>query len=49
MPKVHISLQKQLKVDDEIQINPCNHPTPKAHVYLQKLMKIDGKAKDKIM
>ena len=35
-PKVHIYLQKQLKIDENIKINPCNHPTPKVHIYLQK-------------
>ena len=40
-PKVHISLQKQLKVDDKIKINPCNHPTSKVLISLFTL-KFDG-------
>ena len=34
-PKVHISLQKQLKVDDKIKINPCNHRTSKALIHFE--------------
>jgi len=34
-PKVHISLQKQLKVDDKIKINPCNHPTSKVLIHFE--------------
>ena len=35
-PKVHIYLQKQLKIDENVKINPCNHPTPKVvKFYLQ--------------
>jgi len=45
MPKVHISLQKQLKIDDKIKINACNHPTSKVHIYLQKQPKVDDKIK----
>ena len=46
-PKVHIYLQKQLKIDENIKINPCNHPTPKVHIYLQKHFKVDDKNKIK--
>ena len=46
-PKVHISLQKQLNVDDKIKIKSCKHPPPKVHISLQKQLKIDDKIKIK--
>jgi hypothetical protein len=36
MPKVHIYLQTQFKINKNIKINPYNYPIPKVHIYLQK-------------